>query len=536
MHTNNYQVDIQILDDASVRVKENIDVYFNEKRRGIFRNIPKAILVNGEKIKVELTDVEVQNHKFKMLNENNNRVIRIGDPDIYLTGQQTYNISYTLKNIFLFAETHTEFNYNIIHDWDSPVDSVSFSIRLPDDVELGFNDYRIVTGSTGSDERNASIQYNNNILTGSSLRPLGANEGITVYTKLPKDSIMRPAPPVPLHKKDKYWFIPVGFIILFINYFQRNRKSHISFESTQNFFPPEGLNPPEVGMYHDYKVNTEDIISLLPYWANKGYIEIMSNGMDGKDHDLYFKRIKDLESELPDYQHQVFNAVFRNDDLVLLSELKNKIYSVIYPVSKKIKKRLLQKELYDQIHYKRYHTGWLIGIGVLAIICGVAIMITSGLILSGISLIITGIVLFVMHFLRPKYSEKGLILKQKLDALKQSLKNSSPEKNLELMKSNPGYFEMIFPFAIALGVDSTWLSKFKDYDLPAPYWYGYYGPHHTHHSSASMNDFSSGFSIPEIKSVFTSYPASSGTGGSSGGGGFSGGSSGGGFGGGGGSW
>jgi len=94
----------------------------------------------------------------------------------------------------------------------------------------------------------------------------------------------------------------------------------------------------------------------------------------------------------------------------------------------------------------------------------------------------------------------------------------------------------MYPYAIAFGIDKTWLQNMKSHDLAAPYWYTYDNSHSSS-SRPTYNDFSKDFDVPEIKSVFTSYPASasgsSGSGGSSGG--FSGGA-GGGFGGGGGSW
>ena len=528
---NTYNVDVLINQEGYITVQERIVVDFREERRGIFRDVPRKVNINGKDISIKLSDVNVKGHPYTVLNENGNYRIRIGDPDVYLTGKQSYDLSYKVENPFVFEKNHTEFIYNIVADWNTTIDKVKYSITTPTDLDMPFNDYKIYTGLDGQDERNASIKKQGMIFYGETFRPLQKEENVTVAIKLPVDYIKRPEPPVSIFKKDYGWFAPLGLIVLLFNFFFKSRQEFGHDITGRVMYPPEGLSPAEVGAYHDNRVNVEDIISLIPYWAEKGKIKVMSNEMHGNDKDLYFKRLEDLEPDAPEYQRRIFDALFEKDELILLSELKNNIYKIIYSASQDIKKSLLGKQMYDMDHYKRFHSGRMIAIGLVIILVGILIIIFTPYKLSGIALIPLGIVAFVIHFLRPKRSEKGLRYKAELDALKRTLETSSGEETARLIKENPNYFEKLYPYAIALGIDKTWLHKMQDHDVYAPYWYGYYG--HPHQSQISMNDFSKSFSVPEIKSVFTSVPAGSSSGG---GGGFSGGSAGGGFGGGGGSW
>lgn len=98
-----------------------------------------------------------------------------------------------------------------------------------------------------------------------------------------------------------------------------------------------------------------------------------------------------------------------------------------------------------------------------------------------------------------------------------------------LSQQYPEYFERLFPYAVAFGLEKSWMDRMETYDIDPPYWYGY---HENSNSRPVMGDFSQSFDVQEIKSVFTSYPQST----SSSSGGFSGGSAGGGYGGGGSSW
>ncbi len=526
---DNYKVDIKINQEGYFDIHELIEVEFLAKRRGIFRDVPRKVKINGQLVKAGLSNVQVNGHNFKVLNEGGVSRIRIGDPDVYLTGKQVYDISYRISNAFVFDSLHTEFLYNLVHEWNTTVGNLEYTIELPTDLNMAFNDYKIITGMEGEDERNASIEKNGRIFSGKTFRALDKNEMVTVAIKLPADYIKRPEPKPSVLEQDKLWFIPIAFIIFLFNNFRRSRKEFVPTAASKVHFPPEGFSPAEVGAYHDYRVNTEDIIALIPYWAAQGNIKIMSNQMQGDDEDLYFKKLKDLDSNAPNYQHTVFNALFESDSLILLSELKNKIYKIIYKASGEIKKSLLGKNMYDADHYNFYHTGKFIAGGLVLILTGVLCIIFSSFLLTGIATIIMGVFAIIIHFLRPKRSEKGIRIKSQLDALKETLSNSSGDENYAVIKEHPNYFEKIYPFVIALGIDKQWIEKLQDYDIPAPYWYGYYG-NNMHASRPSFNSFSESFSVPEIKSAFVSQPSSGG------GGGFSGGSSGGGFGGGGGSW
>ena len=529
---NNYSIDLIINQSGQCEIHEIIDVHFNEERRGIFRNIPRSAIFNGEERKVKLSNVNVKDHKFSKYTEGNNNVIRIGQKDKYIIGDQRYDISYTLGNAFVFEENHIEFIYDLITEWDTEIEKMQYTIHLPTDLNMAFNDYKIITGMSGEDERNATIQKQGNIITGSTMRPLAANENVTLALKLPKGYISEPVPEPSILQKDKLWLLPGALIFMMFGMFNRSRKEFAVESRGIEQYPPEGFSPAEVGAYHDYKVNTEDLISLLPYWADKRIIQIMASEIGSKE--LFFKKISDINDDAPEYQKVIFDEIFKDNDLVMLSELKNTIYKAIGNSRSLIKERLIDRDLYDMDHYNMYHKGKFVAGGLLLILGAILTIIFTPFTLTGIAMIVLGICAIIIHFLRPKRTDKGIRIRSHLIKLKRFLASANPEETKSMLDRDPLYFDKLYPYAIALGVDQTWINNIKDSDIYGPSWYGY--NHHTHHhqSHVPIKNFSNEFSVAEIKSVFTSYPQSS-SGGSSGGG-FSGGSAGGGFGGGGGSW
>lgn len=531
---NNYDIELKLTPEGSFDIREQMDVVFLKKSRGIKKSIPTRIKHNGFVNHIGLTNVDVVGDNFKVFDKSGRRIIQVGDKDKYIVGPKSYDYSYRIPNAVLHEKTHAELYYDLVSGWDVPIEKVTYSIILHDTLTMALSDYIVNTGASGGNNKDATIQKIGKRLFGESIKPLNANENITVALKLPLGFVNTPEVTeyIPVYKKDKLWAIPLALLGAFIAFFIRSRKDESDNDISDKYFPPVGFSPAEVGTYYDGIVHTEDIVSLLPYWAQQGYISITNNNMEGKENDIYFRKIKNLSHGTPEYQKIVFNGLFEEGSMVMLSELKNEIYRSHYKAEKEIKDNLKRKDLYDQEYYEKFKTGKLIFLFFILFAAAVLIFILTPYVITGLVTILAGLVSFVFHFVPAKKSKKGIVIKNHLLGLRNFLKNIDAEKTEDLLLDHPNYFEDIFPYAVAFGLEKSWLEKIESLDLDAPSWYAYEGTNGT--STATMASFSKDFSIPTIKSVFTSAPAS--TSGASSGGGFSGGSAGGGIGGGGSSW
>ena len=96
--TESFVVDIKVDKDCIYHVSEKITVNFKEPRRGIFRYIPYA----ARNSRIE--DISVKGGNLDVSNAQNGRskykVIRIGDPDVTLTGRHEYVINYKIRGIY----------------------------------------------------------------------------------------------------------------------------------------------------------------------------------------------------------------------------------------------------------------------------------------------------------------------------------------------------------------------------------------------------------------------------------------------------
>ena len=90
----NYAIDLKVSTEGYYDITEKIDVHFNERRRGIIKNIPLKYKINGKNMNLKLSNVTVRDHEFALIKEGNGTNIRIGNKDVFLTGAQSYIIDY----------------------------------------------------------------------------------------------------------------------------------------------------------------------------------------------------------------------------------------------------------------------------------------------------------------------------------------------------------------------------------------------------------------------------------------------------------
>lgn len=526
---------IVLLADGTFTVNESLDVLFEEKKRGIIRSIPTIYQVNGERRKVSIKKLKAKDEPQHVSTKSGNRVIRIGKESEFLVGPKSYEITYEVRNAISSYDDHDEFYWNIADfKTDTRTQINTFSISYPESWIGQIREFKSFSGPKGSTTNEIVIHEEGNKLIGALRTELMPYEGITFVAKIPKGLIMTGEMDrlSPSENKEKNWLVnlwnlvPLGFGGLLLFLFNKIEKSPPTTKDIHlQYHPPTDMSPAEVGTFYDHKVNKRDIISLLPYWGNQGILKI--SPVDGTKHDLSFFKKGNLNQDAKDYEHILFDKLFKNRDVVLLSDLKNEILQTLLSVSSKINKEVLQKDLYDERSHSIFHKGWMIGIGLISILIGVLLLIITKAIIAFIGLIGLGILCFFLHAKRPKLSAKGSEYLNHLRGFYTFLQDPSEDKIRSLEEEDPNYLHEVYPYVLAFDLDKTWTRALKTFQsVTPPLWYD--------SQSSQKSDFgyqtiSDDLNVRNIEQVFYSSPSGSR---SSSGGGFSGGSAGGGFGGG----
>ncbi|MBK8429040.1 MAG: DUF2207 domain-containing protein [Lewinellaceae bacterium] len=526
----NYRVAVVITDEGYADFTETIEVLFSEPRHGIFRQIPLKSEVNGKTVVRILRDIKVQGFQFSTSKEGNNLVLKIGDPDIYVDGRQVYHITYRVLNPLNFFEEHSEFYWDLMgNSWPVVTEAFAFEVSLPDRISLNNADVRCFSGPRGPSEQGAELQVFSNRISGRAIQKLMPEEGVTLAIRLPGAAFQPMSDWEYLREQHGLLLAPILFLLsgLLAVFMARNRRVPIMTE----YFPPKGISPVVAGGFVDHSVDNNDVLSLIPHLANKGYLKLEmeeGSGFFSKDKITFFK-LKEAGDDLMVFEKQFFDALFATGDRVELADLKDKFYVHLSAVRTNVKSWIQGQGWYEP---DQKTLGCVVSIAALVALVWGGYAVFGQENLDGIALIVVGIAMFVMATQFNKRTVSGNTTYQQLEGFRQFVKKAERPVIERLLQEDPMYYDKTMPFALAFGYLARWNKQFSGLLSQPPSWY-----HGRGYAGSNFNDGWSSFAesfpneVDNIGSVFNSAPSSSSSGG--GGGGSSGGGSGGG---GGGSW
>lgn len=531
-----YHVDLHINADSSINVVENINYDFaGNAHHGIFRDIIYKYQARGGTFKLRISNISVTSPDlgvvpFKTSTSGNTFHIQIGDANKLVTGIHQYNIAYTVNRAINYFDDHDELYWNVIGgNWQVFIQKSSASFSLPGDAKP--TQVACFHGSSRVSGENCNIE-NQNI---TSQTPLGNGLGLTVVIGVPKGLITKPTwlTEVKYILEDNWIFgLPVlVFIFAFTQWWRKGRDPKGKTTIVPQYEPLAGLSPIESGTIVDAKTDQADISAEIIYLAQQGYLTITRLEVkkliffSSTDYSLS-KTNKDTQG-LNDLAKQLLGALFTTGDIVTLSELgqDHKFGSRI--------KQLLEngyKKLADQGYFtQNLTTVWATWMVSGAIMFVLTILIFSKLFgaYGTAAGILSGVILIVNGFIMPARTQKGVEAKTYILGLKLYLSvaekarlefHNAPEKN-------PQHFETLLPYAIALGVATSWAEQFKDIPMNAPSWYN--DPNNAGFNammfSNNLNAFSTSVASAQNNSVSSASGGGSGFSGGGGGGGFGGG-------------
>jgi len=331
-YIKNYDVNMLQSEDGVLWISENITVQYDEKRQGIIRDIPYIYNWQGKRVKVSISDIKVPGYKSKVTNKGSDKSIRIGTKGKYITGEHEYEITYKVEGHIAAYDDFLEFYWNPIpEDWDTRIESYNYTLELPNPIDLQYEDYKVFSGDQASTENTSTIRYANNTLSGRSTKPLKAKQGVTLAVKLPFDYLPvdliaasaeeSQSNRTPINTDLWTWMLSIlGLLVTWMGWKSIDSNTKEERTISLQHYPPEDMSAAQVGFFIDHSAHARDIMSLLPQWGAEGLLQ-----MDKIDDDTQINKIGDLPKSLPNYEHTLFDAIFKDGDRVLLSEMKYSI-------------------------------------------------------------------------------------------------------------------------------------------------------------------------------------------------------------------
>lgn len=178
-YIKNMDVNVDVNDKREYKITETIEVYFNEDRHGIIRNIPTSTRLEDYNIK----DVSVEGAPYE-IEDSFDMKIKIGDEDETISGDKTYKITYTIEN---YNEERPEGDYiylNVLgNQWDTNIENFTSTITYPKEANL--EKLNVTDGEYGSnDSINVKYKVENNKIYINSIKNIQPYKSVTVNAML----------------------------------------------------------------------------------------------------------------------------------------------------------------------------------------------------------------------------------------------------------------------------------------------------------------------------------------------------------------
>lgn len=534
---DSYNVVITARKDGSMDIFEKIVYDFGDNsRRGIFRDIPTQTPVGDLKriMQVQVLDIKRDgvSEKYQVRETDGNINIRIGDPNVYIRGLHTYEISYRVLNgIGSNFETHDEIYWNIVgNGWDVPVLNSSAVVRT--DFNVSPTKIACFTGSFGSRESYCTYPNSLPFMPVTLTQPLSPNQGFSVVVGYPAGTFPKSVltyPDTDSQNSDRGIFIfflnlAIGWVVLnliitplfLIWYLLKKSKSRFGSVSVNFDIPTykhKRVNPAEAGVLDLGYLDREDVIAALFDLAIRKFIKIEQT-KDGSADTKLIKLKSFNSSELDEFERKLLEGVFKGKEEVHLSKVKDfyETYSELedLAIDNLIKKGLYQKD-------PRVQNRLLTTLGIFSIL---TTNFVFGVVIIWFSKILKG------------RTPQGDELDWRIDGLKLFLKNMKRHYNFHTQKLI--IVERYIPYAIALGFIDEFMEQLKIIQPEyVPDWYSgdvtfydsYDNVFSNFGSAIQSSSLSSGTSSRTTRTTSSSFSGFSGGGFSSGGGGGGGGGS-----------
>ncbi len=565
-----YKADITIEETGSILVREEIEYDFGvNERHGILRDITDRLDYDNEHERVYPITVESvaaregTPSQYKVESIERGTRVRIGDPDLTVTGRHLYVITYRVKGALNGFEDHDELYWNVTgNGWSVPMGRVTAVVNAPARL-TGAGCYRGPVGSRLPCER-SNIDGTSASFAQSSL---GVFDGLTVVVAMPKGAVPEPEPILEelwsFNKAFSTDALPLGlaggafaaclagitWALWRIGRDRRFAGSAIdaafgSATGTEErvgigerptipveFVPPDGIRPGQVGTLIDEVANPLDVTATIVDLAARGYLTIEEVERPGffRKGDWLLTKTKDSDDSLLAFERKLFNGLFKGriGGTVLLSDLREKFVKRMADV---------RDALYDDV----VANGWFprrpdrvraIGIGVAVVLlvlaggASFALAAFTSFGLAGVALVLGALSFLVVARKLPHRTASGTATLRRVLGFREFIMTS--EKDRADFAERQNLFSEYLPYAIVFDCVDKWAKAFAGLgdQPPEVSWYHGSGPFTVHAFSESMRDFS-----VTTAGTLTSTPAGSGSsgfggGGSSGGGGGGGGGS-----------
>lgn len=469
---DNFDSEIIVHEDASLSIKETITVNFDAERHGIFREIPYTYEDEfGNRVKISLSVDQVwqdgEPATYTQSSLGGWTTIRIGDPDVLVSGLHVYEIDYQVERALLYFADHDELYWDVTgHDWEVPITSATAVVSLPDGSMISATD--CYTGDYGSTSQDCGVALDGSVAAFASAGPM------TVDVAFAKGVVYEPSTvqKIGLFFADNWLAVlPLILIIGVVMVWWKLGRDPKIGTVVAAYEPPAGLWAVYAGAMERGAVSKQDLVAMIVQLAVNGYLKIVESTTESAILKIDHQEITLVKLKEPtglDAAHEaLFRAIFGVRSEVKMSELKSSLkQSDITLVRKEIKRWLIEQKYYQERSFW-LQTGLFILAGVIFFL-GFFLAYDFGAVTVTMFGLCAGLTV-IFAFYMPKRTLRGTQLLTEIKGFR--LFMHTAERYRSAWQEKEKIFFDYLPYAIAFGDVKHWSSVFADTVTGYPQWY-----------------------------------------------------------------
>lgn len=322
---NNHDYQAVVNEDGTIDIVETITVSFSQNKHGMIVSLPTTYQKNWQiendtifkQYYFPITNIKVLSNQKSHIEQLDNSVkIVFGTEDSYANKQEIYKYSYTMVTRDLDLDGIQMVFLNIVTSgWGTTTENCNFSIQFP--KEFSKDGVNIIFPEKQAD---LQLTFIENSIIGHYDGPISANEGISILVDLDRDyfSFLD----FNLLAKNICVVMFILVLVAFLFYLLVGKDKKVKAENIVEL--SDDLDSSLAGLLIDEQMNQKDLLSLLLYWDNKGYLKIID-----EIDDIQLEKIKELDDNNYRYQRVLFKTLFKKGKTVKLSQIKNRLLATI---------------------------------------------------------------------------------------------------------------------------------------------------------------------------------------------------------------
>lgn len=500
LYWENYDVDITVQPDGALRVKELQELVFTS---GTFtygiRHIPTEFLARISNVQVSEADGTVyqqsdsgEPYTFSTSEAGGEFNIRYNFPPTS-DASRTMVLEYTVDGALLYYPDGDQLVWKAVPaDPNIPIQHASVTIHLPAGATVDNYDATGPRGEAELIDGGQGVRFE-------TTEPMRGGPDFAVRVQWPT-GIVAGSPSSWQQQMDfedrwtpvfdvaalslSLFLLVVGPLLLYLLWYRKGRDIPVKLPAEWIPEPPSDLPPGMVGTLIDERADTKDVIATLVDLAHRGVLAIQEEKTPGflgigEKRDFIY-HLEDPSRPMRPYEKDLIDKLFDGDQEKRLSDLRDKFFVHMDKLQSALYEATVA-EGYFVSNPERVRTTYGV-LGVIALVvtavigCLVLITLTT---LTGFAVCIpaalgvSAIGLVILARYMPRKTAQGAEEAAKWLAFKRYMQDLEKYTKVE---EATAIFDKYLPYAIAFGLEDSWIAKFARVDAPPPPWY-YPGPY-----------------------------------------------------------